>query len=296
MELQSKQLLGLTVFSITDGKKLGQIKDYVLDPAARAVTALIVGGTKRFRDESILPFENIKGISKEAITVETANALGRKQEFPHLLPLLKAMPDVNGLSVMTENGQFLGKAADFIIDGNTGAISRITLKNGLFDDLLKGKNELPIEDVTVFGSDVIITAPGTVPRSHAAKTTTAKVREAPKSKELSSVMKSEPISDLKQKIPSFKETRRTLRTKTETWRKNGYGAKIAALSHRDKTYCSEITPEEQSTLTAPTKMEEKKTASAPEQRPKRAKAGISYISQKVSKAQRAQRAQGAQDE
>ncbi|MEE0777353.1 MAG: PRC-barrel domain-containing protein [Bacillota bacterium] len=42
MELQSKQLLGLTVFSITDGKKLGQIKDYVLDPAARAVTARIV--------------------------------------------------------------------------------------------------------------------------------------------------------------------------------------------------------------------------------------------------------------
>ena len=86
MELQSKQLPGLAVFSVDDGEKLGQVKDYVLDPEIRAIVAFIIGGTKRFREEFILPYERIKGIGKEAITVESANVLGKNRTFrswPH---------------------------------------------------------------------------------------------------------------------------------------------------------------------------------------------------------------------
>lgn len=274
MELQSKQLPGLAVFSVDDGKKLGQVKDYVLDPEIRAIVAFIIGGTKRFREEFILPYERIKGIGKEAITVESANVLGKKQDFPQLASLLKAMPDISGRSVMTERGVFLGKAADFTIDSETGTIHRLILKNGMFDDLLRGKHELPIEDITVFGADVILTAEGIVPRPRSNRE-----EKPPQKTPAEPQQPPTPQSTIKQKIPSFKGTRRTLKVKTEAWKKKGYGAKIAALSRRDQKVCPEIIPEtDQKPQQPPEKavVTEKKTASAPEQSSNRAKAGITY--------------------
>ena len=113
--------------------------------------------------------------------------------------LLKAMPDISGRSVMTERGVFLGKAADFTIDSETGTIHRLILKNGMFDDLLRGKHELPIEDITVFGADVILTAEGIVPRPEAVG------RKAPPKNAIGTATASTPQSTIKQKFLHSKE-------------------------------------------------------------------------------------------
>ncbi|MEG1822325.1 MAG: PRC-barrel domain-containing protein [Clostridiales bacterium] len=156
MELRSKNILGLPVFAISQGEKLGQVKDYVFHPEKKAIIALLISPTKRFGEEKILPFSNIKSLGQEAITLENPGMLEKKGANPEIATYLKKMANIIGVKVITVNGFCLGKATDFFIDAISGKITSIALGNGLVDQLLKGNNFLSSDMIDVFGNDVIL--------------------------------------------------------------------------------------------------------------------------------------------
>lgn len=156
MDITGKRLIGLPVFAIDNGQKVGQVKDYLFDPKEKGIIALIIGSKGLMRDDYLLPFADLKHIGPEAVTIENERLLRKKGEKPEWANLLREMPDVIHLPLMAEDGVFLGKATEFVVDTASGALTALEIGGGMVENLRKGKSSLPIEDVLVIGNDVIL--------------------------------------------------------------------------------------------------------------------------------------------
>ena len=150
MEISGKKLLDLPVFAVDNGQKLGQVKDYVFDPAARALVALVVGVKGMFREDLLLPLAHIKHIGGEAVTVDSVRSLSQRDGCPQWSALLKSPPDLIALPLMTEAGAFLGKSSSFRFEAQSGQITALEAGDRRHKTVVKA------EDVLVYGSDVIL--------------------------------------------------------------------------------------------------------------------------------------------
>lgn len=156
MDITGKRLIGLPVFAIDNGQKVGQVKDYLFDPKEKGIIALIIGSKGLMRDDYLLPFADLKHIGPEAVTIDNERLLRKKGEKPEWANLLREMPDVIHLPLMAEDGVFLGKATEFVVDTASGALTALEIGGGMVENLRKGKSSLPIEDVLVIGNDVVL--------------------------------------------------------------------------------------------------------------------------------------------
>lgn len=156
MEITANQLIGLNVYSLKQGERIGIVRNFLLDPKEKELIALLVGNKKIIKDESVLCLTDAAGVSLEAVTVDSPEVLRKKSECAHLKELLKNPTDINGLSVLKKNGAFLGKALSFYIDTETGKITRIELNSGFFSSLLKDRRFLSVDHIDIIGADMIL--------------------------------------------------------------------------------------------------------------------------------------------
>ncbi len=159
MEITANQLLGLPVFSLERGERIGLVKSFLLDPAEKELIALMIGSKKIIKDESVLCLADAAGLSFEVITVDSPAVLRKKADCPHLKELLKNPPSVAGLAVIKKDGAFLGRADSFYIDSETGKITKIELAAS-FPGFFKERSFLPIDMIEIIGSDMILAKDG----------------------------------------------------------------------------------------------------------------------------------------
>lgn len=156
MEITVNRIPGLNVYSLEQGEKVGQVRRCVIDTKAKELVALIVANKKFIKEESVLCLADVAGFSEEAVTVDSPEALRKKSECVHLKDLLREPPVIEGLSLLKKDGTFLGRAAACMIDTETGKISRIGLTNGMAGDLFKERKYIPIGEIEIIGSDMIL--------------------------------------------------------------------------------------------------------------------------------------------
>lgn len=156
MEITANQLLGLNVYSLEQGEKIGQVHNFLLDTQKKELIALLIGNKKIIKDDAVLCLTDVAGLSFEAVTVDSPAVLRKKNDCPHLKQLLKCPPDITGLSILKKDGTFLGRAESFYIDSETGKITRIEISIGFLGNLVKDRKFLPIEQIEIIGSDMIL--------------------------------------------------------------------------------------------------------------------------------------------
>ena len=155
MEITANQILGLPVFSLERGEKIGQVGNYLLDPGAKEIIALTVGSKKFLKEGAVLCLADAAGLGAEAVTVDSPAVLRKKSDCPHLKNSIKDPVEINGLSVIKRNGEYIGKAVSFYIDSETGKLTRIALAVP-FTSLFKEQHYLPITMIRVIGRDMIL--------------------------------------------------------------------------------------------------------------------------------------------
>ncbi len=158
MEIASRDLIGLPVFSLEEGEKLGQVKELILDPKKKAVAALTVGQKKMFQEEKVIPFHKIEHIGPEALLISTTANLEKKANLPQMIKLINRPMAIIGNRIMTQEGTTLGKVREYYADIETGALTNLEMGNHFLDSMLKGRAFLPANQIVVFGADVIIVA------------------------------------------------------------------------------------------------------------------------------------------
>jgi sporulation protein YlmC with PRC-barrel domain len=120
--IRATELAGRAVIDIDAAEKLGTIDKIILDPEGRRVAGFVVARGSRFpgnKEETIIPAAAIRAIGPDAVTVRQTAVVGSDTGRLETLP---RGSDLIGRNVVSEDGRFLGKVNDVLIDRESGRI------------------------------------------------------------------------------------------------------------------------------------------------------------------------------
>lgn len=154
MNRASKKTLGMPVYSVREGQNLGTVKTIVIDPAEKAVIALVIERRRMTREERVIPFTHIQSIGDDVIVVDKATSAERKANLPHIIRQMRTPLHLLGARVFTIGGKTLGKIEEFQFDTQSGKIVTLEI-GGTSGAIFK-------EKVNIDGKYIITMATGTV--------------------------------------------------------------------------------------------------------------------------------------
>lgn len=154
----AKDLQGLAVVGINDGKKLGTADELIVSPDELRLLGLVIkSGGPLSRDEQIVEARDIRSIGSDAITVDAeAVAHGTEAIAESIRETRAGNRRIVGSKVVTESGTLLGTASDFAIDESTHRITSLTLSSSLFQT----GDTLAVDRVISVGPDVVVVRDG----------------------------------------------------------------------------------------------------------------------------------------
>lgn len=165
---KSQEIIGLPVFSIVDGKKIGQVKDLVINPEEGKLDFILVSNGSWYVGARVLPYKAVMGIGEHAVTTESQNQLSNIGDNSSASTLLQRNIEIKGNRVLTNKGNLIGVISEYEVDENTGKIVRLEYKTA--QDETK-TDVIEATDVLTYGADVIVvrenqtsTDPGGIPQ------------------------------------------------------------------------------------------------------------------------------------
>lgn len=151
----SRDVIGLPVIELTEGKSLGRVHGLLVNPATRRVEALEVGERSLLKAVTdIVPMSMLRSIGSDAVTLQALEPdqqlAGQTERQTDLAAL--AERKLVGIRSVAVNGSLVGIVEDFSFDPATGDLIEIYLhaeKN-------KTHLALPVTTVESFGRDFVI--------------------------------------------------------------------------------------------------------------------------------------------
>lgn len=143
---KSREIIGLSVISIQEGKELGVVKQLVIDSAAGSVIALLIDDGKWYLGAKALPFSATSGLGEYAVTINSEKDIVEASTFD--VHLSKGI-EVVGALVVTRDGNVTGTTSEIVID-ESGKIVECIVENS------KETFSIPAHQVITYGKDVVI--------------------------------------------------------------------------------------------------------------------------------------------
>ena len=151
--IRATELSGRPVIDINAAEKVGSIEKLILDPDGKRVAGFVLTRGGMFatgKDHSIIPASAIHAIGPDAVTIK------REAIAPEETTRLEALrkgSEVIGRKVLTEDGRYLGKVGDVLIETDGGRIFGYVLT----DHQSQGKHPyLPADANLRAGKDLIL--------------------------------------------------------------------------------------------------------------------------------------------
>jgi sporulation protein YlmC with PRC-barrel domain len=154
--MNAQELIGKPVVSISDGARVGTVKDLLVDTAGLSIAGFLIGGAK---GDGRLQFDQIKANGNDAITIENVSSvewnIGRPANSE------RRMTDFLELAVINEAGSALGNIHDVLID-DSGRIESLAMREGGVFGIGSHRTSVPRTDVRAVG-ERMITVSGPMP-------------------------------------------------------------------------------------------------------------------------------------
>jgi uncharacterized protein YrrD len=138
VNLKLSELRGRPVLDIDTATTLGEIDGAVVNSPEGRIAAFTVAHAAE--GHNVLPWDQIKSVGPDAVTVEGAHAL-RPPDDPYERGVVDGTFQANGKKVLTTEGDAVGEVADVILDPDSGA----------FVALLVDGKEFPASQVLAIG-------------------------------------------------------------------------------------------------------------------------------------------------
>ena len=142
--LRSKDIFGLPVYTLSEGKEIGKVTDIMVNPNRGVVLALGVENTSK-----IVMFSSIKSIGKDAVVIDSTTQLIELSEHRNL-ERWKEIRIIDS-KVITSSGRYLGKVSDYLLDILTGKILSCVATDTEGERLLISSSR-----IVTFGKDALI--------------------------------------------------------------------------------------------------------------------------------------------
>jgi uncharacterized protein YrrD len=165
--IRATDLSGRAVVDIDGAEKVGAIDKIILDPDGRRIAGFIVtragSGFPGTKAHVLIPSSAVHAIGPDAVTIRQSAVAGT--DMGHLETLPRGT-DVIGRKVVSEDGRFLGKVGDVLLDRGDGRIVGYELSDhtpgAKFEEML-GKDKkrrdppyLPADSKIRTGRDLIV--------------------------------------------------------------------------------------------------------------------------------------------
>lgn len=155
--LQSKQLVGLPVVSIAEGKRLGTVRDVMVDATERRMVGFTVQPDGRGRDTQVLLADDIRAVGPDAVTVADRDRLRPLAALPELRAMLEQQMPIKGKAVFTSEGKRLGQVDEFTLDTQSYTIDAYFVSAPGLGGLIAGApRRIPGDWVVSSGPDALV--------------------------------------------------------------------------------------------------------------------------------------------
>lgn len=149
--IRYKEILTCKFLGITKKEPIGKILDVAYSDDYRRVTHLVVKNDNLIKNKGHIPLKDIMFLKEGQI-------LYLKDEKD----LNKVLDDrlIEGFNFMdkeirTEDGDCIGYVRDVVINKRDGSIEGFIITEGIFEDLLRGRNYIPFFDSMDLSEDCI---------------------------------------------------------------------------------------------------------------------------------------------
>lgn len=150
---KSQEIIGLPVFSILDGKKIGQVKDLVINPEEGKVDFILVSNRNWYVGARVLAYKSVMGIGEHAVTTESENLLTTIDETANANNLLERNIELKGNRVLTNKGNLIGVISEYVVDEENGKIFRLEYRTAQDESKIE---IIEAQKVMTYGVDVVV--------------------------------------------------------------------------------------------------------------------------------------------
>jgi sporulation protein YlmC with PRC-barrel domain len=156
--MRAEKIMKRKVMDIASGSTIGSVTGVLIDGENMRVVALEVGGGLLSRPD-YLPFESIKAIENDVLTILSSGVLVERGEFK----TARLVGNLTGRKVFTEDGKNLGTVHEYDVDIQSGEVTGITvaLDTALMGGLWRSDGErfdIPRSLIATLGDNVVVNA------------------------------------------------------------------------------------------------------------------------------------------
>lgn len=146
-----KNVVGLPVVCVEDGKKVGRVSDIIFSPESKGVLAIILEKKGMELCRKAIAIKDVVSLGDDAVIVSDITCIKKvtKKDFVQNRAL-------QGLHIYTKNGKDLGVVMDVIFDYQNATIEAFEISDGLIADIFTGRKILPLFGKVEFGEDSIL--------------------------------------------------------------------------------------------------------------------------------------------
>lgn len=149
------RVIGLPVIYADSGKRAGIIKDVLFCPEERLVKGFLLERKGYGFDKKAVLLKDILSLGSDAAVVNDHTCIASLKKL-ELAGELKGRGEVRGLRIYSRSGLDMGIARDVLFDPVTGKIEGVEASNGLLQDIVEGRNIIPLFGRVELSSEIIL--------------------------------------------------------------------------------------------------------------------------------------------
>lgn len=157
--MKADDIKGLAVVSISTGAKLGYIDGVLFDTANIAIGAL---RTSADGQEAMIPFDQIRSIGSDAVTVPTNDVAQWATGQVNTSGML-TLDEFKKLKVVDEAGTYLGTINEVDVDPTTGKVTSVQAHKGGILGIGGDTFDSTAADIVSIGPEVMVVREPKVP-------------------------------------------------------------------------------------------------------------------------------------
>ncbi len=149
------EIIGLPVISAKDGLKIGTLKEAVFNRNSKGILAFLMEKSNHPVRGNVILLGDILSLGNDALIIKNTNCLMDYRMFKKAHEV-QEKNYLRGYKIYTHSGEHLGIVQDVLFDYKTGKVEGVQVSDGLFQDIMTGRNILPFFGKVEIGASNIL--------------------------------------------------------------------------------------------------------------------------------------------
>ena len=154
---KGKKILGTMVMDLHAGRKLGRVRNIILDIHQRKISSLIMPGKSWLHPSIWMDFKFVWDFGADVLIVDPLAKVITTREINNFKEHIeKGIDRFWGMTVVSSTGELVGYVEDFFFSIPEGRIEGINLSRGILGDVLEGWSFIPAKRISTLSFDCIV--------------------------------------------------------------------------------------------------------------------------------------------